>query len=102
LAHEANIASHLLYKLIFGDNSMKPAIFLVILKLQNQHLHQHASQLNLPNYHQAAASLYEQRVQLPQAAQEALYHQPLEIILDLPAPQLEQWVMIQGYKYFNH
>jgi len=69
-------------------------------KLQNNHLHQHATQLNLPNYHQAAASLYEQREQLPPAAQDALYHQPLKTIMELPAPQLEQWV-IRGHKYFN-
>jgi len=69
-------------------------------KLRNQHLHQTAMQLNLPNYRQAAISLYEQRGQLPQAAQDALYCHPLKTILDLPAPQLEQWV-VQGHKYFN-
>jgi len=29
-------------------------------KLRNKHLHNNASQLNLPNYRQAAISLYEQ------------------------------------------
>jgi len=69
-------------------------------KLQNQHLHQHANQLNLPNYCQAATSLYKQREQLPQAAQEALYCQLLETILDLPDQHLEHWV-VHGHKYFN-
>jgi len=69
-------------------------------KLRNQHHHHHATQLDLPNYRQAAISLYEQRAKLPQAAQDALYRQPLETVLDLPAPQLEQWV-VRGHKYFN-
>jgi len=69
-------------------------------QLRNQHLHQNAMQINLPNYRQAAISLYEQRGQLSQVAQDALYRFPLETILDLPAPQLAQWV-IRGHKYFN-
>jgi len=69
-------------------------------KIRNQHLHQTALQLDLPNYRQAVISLYEQCEQLPRAAQDALYHYPLETILDLPAPQLEQWV-VRGHKYFN-
>jgi len=69
-------------------------------KTRNQHLHQTALQLDLPNYCQAAISLYEQHGQLSQAAQDALYHYPLETILDLPAPQLEQWVVC-GHKYLN-
>jgi len=69
-------------------------------KLRNQHLHHTAQQQDLPNYQQAATSLYEQRGKLPPAAQDALYRYPLETILDLPAPQLEQWV-VRGYKYFN-
>jgi len=69
-------------------------------KLRNRHLHHHTNQLNLPDYWQAATTLYEQWDQLPQAAQEALYWQPLETILELLAPKLEQWV-ICGYKYFN-
>jgi len=68
--------------------------------LRNQHLHQNTAQLNIPNYQQAATTLYEQKNQLPRAAQDALFRQPLEQILDLPAPQLEQWV-IRGHKYYN-
>jgi len=69
-------------------------------KLCNNHLHWHANQLNLPDYCQTTTTLYEQQDKLPQAAQEALYWQPLETILELPAPKLEQWVN-HGYKYFN-
>ncbi len=61
-------------------------------KLCNQHLHQHGTPINLPNYRQAAISLIKQCHQLPPDAQEALYHQPLEMILDLPEPRLQQWV----------
>jgi len=39
----------------------------------DQHLHQNHDQLNLPNYQQGVATLYEQRHQLPPAAQEALF-----------------------------
>jgi len=68
-------------------------------KTRNQHLHIHAN-LNLPNYWQAVITHYEQHHLLPPAAQEALYHQPLNTILELLAPQLQWWVQ-QGYKYFN-
>jgi len=61
---------------------------------------QNTAQLNIPNYRQAATTLYEQKNRLPRAAQDALFRQPLEQILDLPAPQLEQWV-IRGHKYYN-
>jgi len=69
-------------------------------KIRNQHLHHNAPQLDLPNYRQAAITLYERKSQLPPAAQDALYRQPLETILELPAPQLEQWV-VRGYRYFT-
>ncbi len=68
--------------------------------LRNQHLHQNADQLNTPNYRQAATTLYEQKERLPKAAQDALFRKPLDYILNLPAPQLEQWV-VQGHKYYN-
>ncbi len=68
--------------------------------LRNQHLHHNAAQLNIPNYQQAAMTLYEQRHQLPRAAQDALFRRPLDQILALPAPQLEQWV-VRGHKYYN-
>jgi len=69
-------------------------------KLQNNHLHQHAAQLNLPNYWQAIINLYEQCPLIPPEAQEALYQQPLEILLEQPTPRLQMWAM-QGLKYFN-
>jgi len=42
-------------------------------KTRNNHLHQNADQLNLPNYQQAAIHLYEQQHLLLPAAQAALY-----------------------------
>jgi len=53
-----------------------------------------------PQYCQAAMTLYEQWDRLPPDAQAALYGRPLESILDLPEPQLQQWIH-NGYKYFN-
>ncbi len=44
--------------------------------------------------------LYELRHQLLLDAQNALYQQPLEQILELPAPRLQHWVQT-GYQYFN-
>jgi len=58
------------------------------------------AQLNLPNYKQAVTNPYEQQYQLPPTAQIALYWQPLETILNYPAPQMQTWVQ-QGHKYFN-
>jgi len=55
--------------------------------LCNNHVHQYANQLNLLNYWQATLTLYKQCNQLPPAAQEVLYHQPLDTILGLPASQ---------------
>jgi len=60
-------------------------------KLCNMHFHQNADQLSLPNYQQAMTMLYELSHQLPQAAQATLYKQPLETILEQPAPKLQTW-----------
>ncbi len=68
-------------------------------KLRNAHLHQHAPQMDLPNYQQAMISLYEQRNQLPPEAQTALYRQPLKTVLELPTPRLQNWTE-RGYTYF--
>jgi len=68
--------------------------------LPNQHLHRTANTMNVPDFQQATRNLYEQRDQLNPEAQEALYRQPLEQILELPAPRLKNWV-IQGHKYYN-
>jgi len=83
--------------------SIIQAIWMYIIdtwKLCNQHLHHLASQLNLPNYKQAAMTQYDLCHQIPPEAQEALYWQPLECIVDLPTPWLQWWVQ-KGYKYFN-
>jgi len=71
-----------------------------VWKTRNQHLHNSANILNLPDYRQAASTLYELRHQLPLDAQTALYQQPLDQILELPAPRLQHWVQL-GYQYFN-
>jgi len=67
---------------------------------RNQHLHHQAATLNLPNYRQAATTLYEQCHNLSPTAQATLYRYSLEEVLALPAPRLEQWVL-RGYKYYN-
>jgi len=69
-------------------------------KVRNQHLHQNAAQLDHPNYRQAITTLFEQQHQLPPAAQEALYWQLLEVILDQPAPRLQRWAQ-RGHQHFT-
>jgi len=71
-----------------------------IWKWCNQHLHKNANQLNLPNYQQAAKTLYELHNQILSVAQEDLYCQPLEAILDLLTPKLQSSVQ-QCYNYFS-
>jgi len=61
---------------------------LLTWKTCNNHLHKNAAQLNLPNGHQAVITLYKQCHQLPPTVQSALYKQPMEAILNYPAPQL--------------
>jgi len=69
-------------------------------KVRNTHLHQPTKQLNLPKYRQAIVNLSEQHQQLPPDAQAALYHQPLEVLLEQPAPRLQTWAQ-RGMRYFN-
>jgi len=64
----------------------------------NTHLHNTAAQLDLPNYLQAIETLYEQKHKLSPAAQATLYWQPIQAILDQPAPKMQQWVT-HGYQY---
>jgi len=73
---------------------------LEIWKVHNHHLHHAATNISLPNYHQAAQSLYKQRHQLPPTAQEALFCQPIDNVLNLPGPRLQSWVQ-RGHAYFN-
>jgi len=63
-----------------------------IWKLRNTHHHTTKDQHDLPNYKQVVETLYKQCHLLPLLAQEALYQQPLEAVLDKPAPQLQTWV----------
>jgi len=68
--------------------------------LRNSHLHMTAVQLDLLNYQQAFTTLYKQKHKLSPAAQVALYRQPLNDILEQPAPKMQQWVT-RGYRYFT-
>ncbi len=79
------------------------AIWTYVLDLwtiRNTHLHKTAATLDLPNYRQAVETLYKQKQKLSPAAQAALYRQPLNEILDQPAPKMQQWVT-RGYRYFT-
>jgi len=71
-----------------------------VWKIRNTHLHRNANLLDLPNYHQAVINLYEQRHLIPATAQEALYRQPLEAILEQPLPRLQTYAQ-KGLTYFN-
>ncbi len=69
-------------------------------KIWNQHFHNNAGQLSLPDYHQAVQTMYEQCHQLPPAAQEAIFNQPLAQILELPPAALHDWIK-QSQKYMT-
>jgi len=71
-----------------------------VWKVWNTHLHQNADQLDLPNYRQAIINLYDQRHLIPATAQDALYRQPLEAILEQPPSRLQTYAQ-RGLKYFN-
>jgi len=73
---------------------------LAIWKQRNDHLHHNVDQLDRPNYQQAVTTLYEQRHLLPPTAQQALYRQPLETMLELPTIRLQTWTT-RGYDYFQ-
>ncbi len=60
--------------------------------LRNQHLHQDAGAMSLPNYRQAVITAYEIGQQLPPAAQEALFHRPLEQLIEQPPNVLRTWL----------
>jgi len=68
--------------------------------MRSNHFHLNAEQLDLPDYWQAVTHLYEQHHQLPPEAQEALYRQPLEVILEQPALKQQTWAQ-WGHCYFN-
>jgi len=83
-----------------GTHIILQTYFLDLWKVHNTHLHHTASMLDLPNYKQVAETLYAQRHKLSLRAQKALYKQPLQQVLELPPPWLQQWV-IRGYQYFT-
>ncbi len=61
--------------------------------LRNQHLHQDGGQLSLPDYRQAVLTMYEQRHQLPPAAQDAIFNRPIEQIMDQSPAKLRTWII---------
>jgi len=62
-------------------------------KLRNQHLHQDGGNLSLPDYRQAILTMYDQRHQLPPAAQDAIFHRPIDQILDQTPAKLRTWII---------
>jgi len=73
---------------------------LAVWALRNQHLHQDAGHLSLPNYQQAVRTLYERKAQLPPAAQEALFRRPLQEKLELPPTTLSVWI-VRAHTYMT-
>jgi len=67
---------------------------------RNQHLHQDAGHLSLPDYQQAVRTLYERRSTLSPEAQEALFRQPLEHMLQQP-PSVQQTWLERGTRYMT-
>ena len=68
------------------------AYILVTWMTWNQHLHQDAGHLSLPNYQQAVATLYERGPQLPPDVRVALFCTPLQQMLEQPPAVLRQWL----------
>jgi len=68
------------------------AYILATWQTRNQHLHQDAGYLSLPNYQQAVTTLYERSPQLPPDVREALFHTPLQQMLEQPPAVLRQWL----------
>jgi len=73
---------------------------LYIWMLCNQHLHQDAGHLSIPNYQQAVIIACEIGTQLPPAIQEALFQHPLEHMLEQPPAILCSWLE-QSHKYMK-
>jgi len=66
----------------------------------NQHLHQDAGRMSLPDYQQAVRTLYERGAQLPPAAQAALFTKPLDQMLQQPPQILRDWFQ-RGNSYMT-
>jgi len=60
--------------------------------LRNHHLHQDGGRLSLPNYKQAVQTIYEQKDQLPPEVQAALFHRPLDQMLEQTLAFLQSWI----------
>jgi len=65
---------------------------LALWTTRNQHLHQDAGRLSIPDYRQAVITMYETHQQLPPEVQEAVFHRPLEELLDKPPAFLRSWI----------
>jgi len=76
------------------------AYILATWSTRNQHLHNDAGQLSLPNYQQAVQTLYERQDQLDPDAQAALFCQPLQEMLELPPAILSPWI-VRAHKYMT-
>jgi len=68
------------------------AYFLATWTSRNQHLHHDDGQLSQPNYQQAVRTIYEQKSSLPLEVQDALFHRPLEQMLEQPPTFLRRWI----------
>ncbi len=60
--------------------------------LRNHQLHQDGGRLSLPNYKQAFLTIYEQKDTLPPEVQEALFHRPLDQMLEQTPAFLRSWI----------
>jgi len=65
---------------------------LSIWATRNQHLHQDAGCLSLPDYQQAIRTMYEQQDQIPPEAAAALFQRPLQQMLELPPALMRPWI----------
>jgi len=68
--------------------------------LRNQHLHQDAGHTSIPNYQQVVHTLYEQKDQIPIAAQDAFFRRPLSEMLELPPSILSPWI-VRAHSYMT-
>jgi len=59
---------------------------------RNQHLHQDAGHMSLPDYRQAVINMYETHRQLPPELQEAVFQHPLAEMLEKTPAFLRSWI----------
>jgi len=66
--------------------------FLATWTARNQHFHQDAGRLSLPDYQQAIRTLYERRSTLSPDVQEAVFRHPLDYMLQQPPHTQRTWL----------